>query len=436
MTPGHVLADVPSQFPTAEPGVLYSPRNYDGQFRGPLLARAALAGSENVPAVALASEIGVPTIARLLRRAGLTTLDKNAAHYGLGLTLGNAEVRLDELVAAYAMFARGGDSLHADASIRSIDGTRAPCDRPPSACVVRRAPRSGSPTSSRTPTRARTSSAAAAASSFRFRSRRRPARRSAYLDNWAIGYTRDVTVGVWVGNFDRTPLRGSSGVTGAGPIFHAVMLAAVEHARGTLPIGDHDADCARRRRRASRRDSARHPAWSPTDACPTRVSEWLPTGAPLESCTWHHASDEGLVTVWPAGLRDWARTNGLLRDRDEDAAIDGIRRRRWLHGQPAPLVVNRRAGGPQAEAALAIAAPLAGAVFLIDPTLRAGISDTRASSARGGAAGMLEWSVDGSPVGRADRDDGASLAACRAAGTRSPCATSAGRSAHTAIDVR
>src|SRR5580704_13710031 len=64
--PASVLADVPSQFPTGEPGVLYSPRNYDGQYRGPLLARATLAGSENVPAIVLASEIGVPTIARFV----------------------------------------------------------------------------------------------------------------------------------------------------------------------------------------------------------------------------------------------------------------------------------------------------------------------------------------------------------------------------------
>src|SRR5205085_9263999 len=48
----------------------------------------------------------------------------------------------------------------------------------------------------------------------------------AYRDNWTIGYTRDVTVGVWVGNFDRTGLRPSSRLTGAGPIFHSVMLAA------------------------------------------------------------------------------------------------------------------------------------------------------------------------------------------------------------------
>ena len=48
-SPASVLPDIPSHFPTAEPGVLYSPRNYDGQYRGPLLARRALAGSENVP---------------------------------------------------------------------------------------------------------------------------------------------------------------------------------------------------------------------------------------------------------------------------------------------------------------------------------------------------------------------------------------------------
>jgi len=106
--PGRVLADVPSTFPTAEPGILYSPRNYDGRFRGPLRARLALAGSENVPAVALAADIGVPAVVDLLRRAGISTLSQTAAHYGLGITLGNAEVRLDELVRAYSLFAGEG----------------------------------------------------------------------------------------------------------------------------------------------------------------------------------------------------------------------------------------------------------------------------------------------------------------------------------------
>src|SRR4029079_11039632 len=101
-TPASVLPDVPAFFPTAQQGVLYAPRNYDGVFRGPLRARAALAGSENVPAVWLLSAVGVADLLRLLRRAGFSNLDKTADYYGYSLTMGDAEVRLDEMVAAYA----------------------------------------------------------------------------------------------------------------------------------------------------------------------------------------------------------------------------------------------------------------------------------------------------------------------------------------------
>ena len=63
-SPAAVLPDVPSYFATGQDGVVYSPRNYDGRFRGPLLARQALAGSQNVPAVALAARVGVPNLLR------------------------------------------------------------------------------------------------------------------------------------------------------------------------------------------------------------------------------------------------------------------------------------------------------------------------------------------------------------------------------------
>jgi len=236
VTPGHVLADVPSQFPTAEPGILYSPRNYDGRFRGPLLARTALAGSENVPAVLLASEVGVPAVARLLRRAGLTSLDNNTAHYGLGLTLGNAEVRLDELTAAYAIFARGGTRV-VPRLITKLDGTP---QAPASALERVVSDRTAfwitdilSDGDARAYVFGRGGSL-----EFPFTVAAKTGTSQSYFDNWVIGYTKDVTVGVWVGNFDRTPLRGSSGVTGAGPIFHAVVLAAVERLNGSLPVVD------------------------------------------------------------------------------------------------------------------------------------------------------------------------------------------------------
>jgi penicillin-binding protein 1C len=47
---------------------------------------------------------------------------------------------------------------------------------------------------------------------------------SNYRDNWTIGFTPEWTVGVWVGNPDNSAMRGITGVTGAAPIFHEIMM--------------------------------------------------------------------------------------------------------------------------------------------------------------------------------------------------------------------
>jgi penicillin-binding protein 1C len=303
--PGRVLADVPSQFPTAEAGVLYSPRNYDGRFRGPLLARAALAGSENVPAVALASAIGVPVVARLLRQAGLSTLENNAGHYGLGITLGNAEVRLDELVTAYAMLARGGETIQP----RLLRAGAAPI-----ASRVLSMRSAFWVTDILSDNEAREYIFGRGGSlEFPFPVAVKTGTSQSYFDNWAVGYTKDVTVGVWVGNFDRRPLRGSSGVTGAGPIFHHVMLAAVERARGGLPVGEMTSILATPSD-VVRTDICQLSGLVAGEACPVRRQEWLPTERHVRShvCDWHHASDEGLVTIYPDEFRTWAKDAGRL----------------------------------------------------------------------------------------------------------------------------
>jgi penicillin-binding protein 1C len=382
--PASVLPDVPSQFPTGEPGVLYSPRNYDGHYRGPLLARAALAGSENVPAVVVASAIGVPTIARFLRRAGFTSLGDNASHYGLGLTLGNAEVRLDEMVAAYAMFAGGGE-WRKGRDIRSIDGRRPPpgaTERLVSARTAFWITDILSDNDARAYTFGRGGSL-----EFSFPVAAKTGTSTAYHDNWAVGYTQDVTVGVWVGNFDRTPLRDSSGVTGAGPIFHDVMIAAIERVRGALPVDDTTPIVAPttnvRRTRVCAVSGLAAGA-----SCPVRTIEWMPTDGALAECTWHHASDEGLVTVWPETYRDWARSAGLLNTRPIVAR---------------PTTATPARGASAAPTSLAIVAPLAGAVYLLDPTLRREFQ-ALALRATGGAPGAREWFVDGSRLGVA-RDD-------------------------------
>jgi penicillin-binding protein 1C len=368
-TPASVLPDVPMHFPTAQPGVVYSPRNYDARYRGPLLARAALAGSENVPAVALASELGVPDLLRFLNRAGFSTFDKTAAHYGLGLTLGNAEVRLDELVTAYAALARGGQWQRstylrdANAERRTLVSPRTAfwladilSDAEARAYIFGR----GGSLELPFPVAVKTGTS------------------QAYHDNWTIGFTRKVTVGVWVGNFDRRPLRNSSGVTGAAPIFQTVMLAV--HKRLELTedrLLDPDASLAERSICALSGELAN--SW-----CPVRRREWLPASGELVPCSWHHLADEGPLVVWPAPFREWARRNdpsfGVMRAvRTTSAAAKRIQPQR-------------------AAASLQLVNPPPGATYLVDPTLRRDFQ-TLSLKVVAPAPTTIEWTVNGARVG-------------------------------------
>jgi penicillin-binding protein 1C len=204
----------------------------------------------------------------------------------------------------------------------------------------------------------------------------------AYHDNWTVGYTRDVTVGVWVGNFDRTPLRGSSGVTGAGPIFHAVMLAAQGHAAtpGDEPVLPVPSDL----RQVTICALSGEPAnpW-----CPSKTSEWVVAQADAPPCSWHHRSDEGLLTIYPPEYRRWsASAPAAVRPPSSAHAAAVV---------PAPL---RRPA-----AALSIANPPDGAVYSVDPTLRREFQalPLRAVTPR---PTTVRWSVDGAPVGTASSE--------------------------------
>jgi penicillin-binding protein 1C len=406
-TPASVLADIPVHFPTPDTGILYSPRNYDGRYRGPMLARRALAGSENVPAVSLASELGVPSLLRFLTRAGLTTFDKGASYYGLGLTLGNAEIRLDQLTAAYAAFARGGEWIE-PAYLRGVAGRRT--ER-----LV--APRTAfwisdvlSDAEAREFIFGRGGSL-----DFPFPVAVKTGTSQAYHDNWTIGYTPDVTVGIWVGNFDRTPLRNSSGVTGAAPIFHAVLLAAqsrVSAAPRAFARPDDGGLVAR--------EICALSGMTPNDWCPSRRREWLTApGSSAPPCSWHHLTDEGLHVVWPAPYRQWAETQ-----------------RRAEGGAPRPAMPAVRASGPRpaTSTALEIASPPSGATYLIDPTLRREFQSVplRVTTER---PTDIVWSINGRVVGNSTSE--AALTWPLVPGTHQITARDAGgRSAAATIIVR
>src|SRR5262249_23697083 len=300
---------------TAVAGVLDAPRNYDGLFRGPLRARAALAGSENVPAVWLLSRAGVPDLLRLLRRVGLTTLDKTPEYYGYALTMGDAEVRLDELVAAYGAVARGGVWRRPAAVRRVMRGGTV--GSAPDAAARDAGERVMSLRAAFWVADVLSDDAARAyvfgrggSLEFPFPVAVKTGTSQAYHDNWTVGFTRDVTVGVWVGNFDREPLQNSSGVTGAAPIFHDVLMAAQSRLAGGMPapeepLVERPAELAARAVCAlSGRDA--------TEFCPRVETEWIPSDRPAAPCPWHHRAHGRIVTAWPPVYRAWARQQGLL----------------------------------------------------------------------------------------------------------------------------
>ncbi|HEY5751901.1 MAG TPA: penicillin-binding protein 1C [Chthoniobacterales bacterium] len=224
-TPATIVPDVSTEFST-ETG-LYRPNNYNHRFYGPVSLRFALGNSLNVAAIRALELGGGPEILlHKLQQLGITTLGHPADYYGLGLTLGNAEVRLLELANAFASLGRLGifrpynllihNQLSTSPEIRVF--------KPDTAFLI---------------AGILSDNTARAASfglnswlSFDFPVACKTGTSSDYRDNWAAGYNPEFTVAVWVGNADNSPMRGITGVTGAAPIMHQIMQHLHEQ-RGT-----------------------------------------------------------------------------------------------------------------------------------------------------------------------------------------------------------
>lgn len=215
-TAATLLPDVPIEF--REAGKVFSPRNYDGQFHGPVRLREALANSLNVPAVHTASQVGVGQLLTELHKFGFASLTNTPEHYGVALALGDGEVTLEELVAAYMALPNGG-VFHALGLVQDQPSPPARVVmRPTTAALVR--------DMIEDPLARAASFGRNSVLEFGFPVGVKTGTSKGARDNWTLGFSEAVTVGVWVGNFDGTPMTGASGVSGAGPLFHAVMQEA------------------------------------------------------------------------------------------------------------------------------------------------------------------------------------------------------------------
>lgn len=212
---------------------LHSYRNYSRRYYGPVTLRDALGNSLNVPAVKTLQFVGAARFLATLRELGFAGLDLHPDHYGDGIALGTGEVTLLELVQAYAAIANGGSFralsplLHDSAprpSRRVISPETASLIADILADPDARALEFGRDSVLRLPVQ--TAVKTGTSSDFR--------------DAWAIGFDHRHTVGVWIGNLDRTPSAGVTGSTGPALLVRGIF-AELNRGRRTRPLPLHPA---------------------------------------------------------------------------------------------------------------------------------------------------------------------------------------------------
>jgi penicillin-binding protein 1C len=264
--PATILQDVPTAY--ALPGArVYAPHDYSNHFTGPVRVRIALADSLNVPAVRVLERVGVLPFLQRLHELGFAHLSRPADYYGLGLTLGGGEVSLYELARAYTEAARGGTPVGLQTTIADDAVSGAP---PPAQDNVP----DGASWALVTDILADRYARAAAFGvnsvlALPFAAAVKTGTSSDYRDTWTVGFTRDYTVAVWVGNFDGSPMRGISGVTGAGPLWNRIML----HLHESRDPPDFDPP-----RGYVRRPICADTGMKPDTACRAVVHEYLDAG--------------------------------------------------------------------------------------------------------------------------------------------------------------
>ncbi len=248
-TPSTLIWDIPSQFtPSGQPtdtGPTYIPVNYDGKFHGPVTVRTALANSYNIPAVKALQFVGIyddpntpqaDGFINFAKRMGITTLTRS--DYGLSLTLGGGDVSLIEMTSAFSAFANGGKRVPPVAITKIVDyqGNLVYQYTPPQGDQVVRPEHAYLITSILSDNEARKPMFGAnSVLNLPFAAAAKTGTTNDFRDNWTIGYTPDVVVGVWVGNADYTPMVNTSGVTGAAPIWAQFMQIAEQALTGGNP---------------------------------------------------------------------------------------------------------------------------------------------------------------------------------------------------------
>ncbi len=217
----------------------YQPVNYDERFHGPVTVRTALANSYNIPAVKALQFVGIygnDGLIAFANRLGIHTFDRQ--DYGLSLTLGGGEVTLLDMASAFGTFANNGKRVppFAITKITDYQGKTVFEYTPPAGQQVIRPEHAFLINSILSDNEARTPMFGAnSVLNLPFQVAAKTGTTNDFRDNWTMGYTPDLAVGVWIGNADYTPMQDVTGLSGAAPVWSSFMQFAVPQLTGGNP---------------------------------------------------------------------------------------------------------------------------------------------------------------------------------------------------------
>jgi membrane peptidoglycan carboxypeptidase len=242
-TAADILWDVPVDYPQYD-GTVYAPVNYDRRYHGPVRLRDALANSYNVPAILLLQDLGLDRVLETASKLGIHSFEQNPERYGLSLTLGGGEVTPLELTGAYAVLANGGYRIPPAAILRVEDSSGSVLyEYQPPAPEQAVDPRAAylisdilDDDAARVPGMGRNNPL-----DLPFPAAAKTGTSNEARDNWTIGYTPGLAVGVWAGNTDNSETQNVSGLSAAAPLWAAYMEAVYADPELAAALGNNGA---------------------------------------------------------------------------------------------------------------------------------------------------------------------------------------------------
>ncbi|MFO0415789.1 MAG: transglycosylase domain-containing protein [Pseudomonadota bacterium] len=350
---GWSAATIINDSPLAEPvGLgLHNYRNFSRRYYGDITLREALGNSLNIPAIKAVQFVGKDELLKFLRELNFTSLTKPVEHYGEGLALGNGEVTLLELVSSYLMLASRGVQrpLVTRLYTPSRDGsTHRRAISSPTASII---------SDILSDPQARSHEFGGdGLLNFPIQTAIKTGTSTDFKDAWAIAYSSNFTIGVWMGNQDRSSMSSITGSRGPALALRAAF-AEFERTRESAPLFIDPL--------LTRVSICPETGKRPNAGCRSKLELFTTVGAPQEICDSPH----------PINTEEQ----------------DQIKHREARNGTDAAMI--------------SIVLPTPGLNLALDPRIPDQLEAFRFKVKATQRFESLEWIVDNSVVGRTDGDD-------------------------------